>query len=157
MKVNEKIDINWLNQVRKGNEPSTTIKGPPIMKKEEDSLINQNEPYSRVSTLDEKTLRNLSEPNLTDLTKELNKFLSSLNRALKVEIDRELKEPVFKIIDLETEEVIRQIPLEEILKLRKALSAFLEKYGALNDKDKTNKLNPVEGPDIRGLLLQKEV
>jgi hypothetical protein len=65
--------------------------------------------------------------------------------------------PVFKIIDLETKEVVRQIPLEEILKFKKALTAFLEKYGALSVKEAIHKVNQGEVPDIKGLFLKKEV
>ncbi len=58
--------------------------------------------------------------------KKINNFLSPFNKELKVEIDRDLKIPVFKIIDKTTHKVIRQIPLKESLKLMKALKEILE-------------------------------
>ncbi|MEZ0343462.1 MAG: flagellar protein FlaG, partial [Caldimicrobium sp.] len=57
----------------------------------------------------------------------LNKVLYSYNKALKIEIDKDLKIPVYKIIDLETKEVIKQIPLEDILKLKKAILEIIKR------------------------------
>ncbi|MFN3567640.1 MAG: flagellar protein FlaG [Caldimicrobium sp.] len=73
----------------------------------------------------------------------INETLLSINKALKIEIDEELKIPIYKIIDLRTKEVLKQIPLEDILKFKKALAQFLEKE--LGGKEK-----------VIGLLLKKE-
>lgn len=75
--------------------------------------------------------------------KKINQILLSYNKALKIEIDDELKIPVYKIIDLETKEVLRQIPLEELLKLKKALYEFLNKM--VKDPEK-----------LKGIFFEKE-
>lgn len=90
----------------------------------------------------------------TSSLKELNEFnkfleylrkkLDLLGKELKVEIDQELRLPIFKIIDIETKEVIRQIPLEEILKLMKYFKKLL-----LSDK--------IELENLKGLILNEEV
>lgn len=74
----------------------------------------------------------------------LRKKLDLLGKELRVEIDQELKLPIFKIIDIETKEVIRQIPLEEILKLMKYFKKLL-----LSDK--------IELENLKGLILNEEV
>ena len=81
---------------------------------------------------------------LKKLIKEIKKELGFINTMLKVEIDNDLKIPVFKIINKETNEVIRQIPLEEILKLRKAIQKILEKEG-------------LKESALKGIFIKKEV
>lgn len=81
---------------------------------------------------------------ILDIIKEIERKLSLLNKGLKIEIDEELKIPVFKIIDLETKEVLKQIPWEELLKLRKILKNLSEKE--LKNKE-----------FLKGLFLKKEV
>jgi len=77
------------------------------------------------------------------LLERLNRVLFSFNKALKIEIDEDLKIPVYKIIDLQTKEVLKQIPLEDILKLKKALTEILKKEG-------------ISPEALKGLLLEKE-
>lgn len=89
-------------------------------------------------------IKKLSHEEILKIIKEINKKLNLLNKGLKIEIDDELKIPIFKIIDLETKEVLRQIPLEEILKLRK----FLKN---LSEEEFKNK------EILKGLLFKKEV
>lgn len=78
------------------------------------------------------------------LVEKLNKKLNPYNKVLKVEIDQDLKIPIFKIIDVETNEVIRQIPLEEWIKLWKAFEK-LQKEELLNYSE------------LKGLFLKTEV
>jgi uncharacterized FlaG/YvyC family protein len=82
--------------------------------------------------------------NLESLLKKLRERLNPLNKVLKVEIDKDLNVPIFKIIDEDTQEVIRQIPWEEALKLWKALEELLEKEG-------------FEEAELKGIFLEKEV
>lgn len=66
-------------------------------------------------------LKNISENELKKAAEELNKKLNMLNSQLKIEIDKDTGIKVAKIIDKETDEVIRQIPPEAILKIVKYL------------------------------------
>ncbi|MCS7278945.1 MAG: flagellar protein FlaG [Thermodesulfobacteriaceae bacterium] len=88
--------------------------------------------------------KDLFQGEILDIIKEIDRKLSLLNKGLKIEIDEELKIPVFKIIDLETKEVLRQIPWEELLKLRKILKNLSEKE--LKNRE-----------FLKGLFLEKEV
>jgi flagellar protein FlaG len=95
------------------------------------------------------------EKEINKLIEELNKKLNPLNKVLKVEIDKDLKIPIFKIVDKDTKEVIRQIPLEEILKLRKNL----EKLGKMfQEHEKIRELKGLtERINLKGVFLRKEV
>ncbi|MCD6548726.1 MAG: flagellar protein FlaG [Thermodesulfobacterium sp.] len=82
--------------------------------------------------------------NLDRYLERINQVLNPLNKELRVEIDQELNIPIFKIINKETNEIIRQIPLEEILKLIKSIEKFLESQR-------------VDEEYLKGLLLKAEV
>jgi len=101
--------------------------------------------------LDVQKKREKSWKELEQILKNLDKYLERINRVLnplrkelKVEIDQDLNIPIFKIIDKETNEVIRQIPLEEILKLIKNIEKFLNSEN-------------VNVKYLKGILLKAEV
>ncbi len=52
---------------------------------------------------------------------QLNHQMQSLRRDLQFTVDEQSGEPVIKVIDSETKEVIRQIPSEEMLKIRESI------------------------------------
>jgi len=58
----------------------------------------------------------------------LNRILLSINKSLKIELDDKLNIPIYKIIDITTNEVLKQIPLEEILQFKRAFFEFLINY-----------------------------
>jgi len=162
MKISDKVDLTLLRSTFEENETPLSAKKSIQLKPTDIPSFNatKTNPKSNktilIAPFNEEP-KNFNEDELKGVVKELNKLLSSLNRALKVEIDRDLKIPIFKIIDLETKEVVRQIPLEEILKFKKALTAFLEKYRVFSGKEAIPKVNQGEVPDIKGLFLKKEV
>jgi flagellar protein FlaG len=82
--------------------------------------------------------------NFDKYLEKINEVLNPLNKELRVEIDQELNIPIFKIINKETNEVIRQIPLEEILRIAKNTEKFLESQ-------------KIDKKYLRGLLLKAEV
>jgi len=90
-----------------------------------------------------KELQRVSK-NFDKYLEKINEVLNPLNKELRVEIDQELKIPIFKIINKETNEVIRQIPLEEILRIAKNIEKFLESQ-------------KIDKKYLRGLLLKAEV
>jgi len=91
----------------------------------------------------QKEIERLSK-DINQFLEKLNEILNPLNKELKVEIDQELNIPIFKIINKITNEVVRQIPLEEILKLMKNIEKLLE----------AQKLSKNH---LKGLLLKVEV
>lgn len=51
----------------------------------------------------------------------LNELVQDLHRELQFSVDEESGETIIKVIDRETDEVVRQIPSEEVVRLRRRL------------------------------------
>jgi len=66
-----------------------------------------------------------SEQTLDNAVKQLNSYAQSINRNLEFNIDIDNGETVVKVIDSDTDELIRQIPNEETLQISKKLEAKL--------------------------------
>jgi len=58
---------------------------------------------------------------LDDVVSELNSLVRELHRELQFSVDDESGETVIKVVDRETDEVVRQIPSEEVVRLRQRL------------------------------------
>lgn len=58
---------------------------------------------------------------LDDVVQELNHLVRELHRELHFTVDNESGDTVIKVVDRETDEVVRQIPSEEVVRLRKRL------------------------------------
>jgi flagellar protein FlaG len=62
------------------------------------------------------------EEDFDNLAKKLNEHVQSVHRELEFSVDKASGQTVIKVIDLETKEVIRQIPGDEALKVAKKLN-----------------------------------
>jgi flagellar protein FlaG len=62
---------------------------------------------------------------------EINNQLKSMNRSIRFSIDESVKDIVVKIVDKDSGEVIRQIPPDEVLRLREH---FKEMVGLILEK-----------------------
>jgi len=58
---------------------------------------------------------------LKNVVSELNNLVRELHRELQFSVDDKSGETVIKVIDRETEEVVRQIPSEEVVRMRQRL------------------------------------
>lgn len=58
---------------------------------------------------------------------DINKSMKSLSQGLEFSIDTDTKQNVVKVIDPQTQEVIRQMPTQEALDIAKALDQVLGK------------------------------
>jgi len=67
----------------------------------------------------------LSEEEIESIIKELNQFIQIFNTKIAFEIDKETKKTILRIVDVETNEVIRQIPPEELLQISRRISELL--------------------------------
>jgi flagellar protein FlaG len=65
--------------------------------------------------------KDLSSSTVKETVDEMNAFLQSMQRNLSFSVDEESGEKLISVKDSETEEVIRQIPSEELLVLRKKM------------------------------------
>lgn len=69
----------------------------------------------------EEPKREAKDINLDEMAKELNKVTQSLGSELSFSVDSELNQVIVTVTDLDTKEVIRQIPSEEMIALAKRL------------------------------------
>ncbi|MEH6625175.1 MAG: flagellar protein FlaG [Motiliproteus sp.] len=67
----------------------------------------------------------LSAEDIQSTVSKLNEFMSQGQRALSFSIDDSLGEVVVRVTDKETNELIRQIPSEEVMKFKQHLDAML--------------------------------
>lgn len=61
---------------------------------------------------------------LRDKVAQLNDYMQNLNRSLQFSVDEDSGDTVVKVIDSDTDEVVRQIPSESILKIRNAVAEY---------------------------------
>jgi flagellar protein FlaG len=66
-------------------------------------------------------------PELERLTETINKAIDNGNQQLLFEVDKDTRSHIIKVVDKQTGEVIRQVPGEELLSVRKALKEGMEK------------------------------
>jgi len=91
----------------------------------------QIEPYDFGSkTTDEKRNvsfgeKKLSVDEIESIINELNRFIQIFNTKITFEIDKETKKTVLKIINAQSNEIIRQIPPEELLEISRKISELL--------------------------------
>lgn len=62
-----------------------------------------------------------AEEPIESVVSDLNQLVQSLHRELQFSVDNDSGETVIKVVDRETDEVLRQIPNDEVLQLRKRL------------------------------------
>ncbi len=64
-----------------------------------------------------------ADVSLKGVVSSLNRFIQNYRRDMQFSIDESSGRVVVKVIDMETHEVIRQIPCEEVMALARGLSA----------------------------------
>ncbi len=85
----------------------------------------QQSPVEKVKQENQEELKQLSKEELENVLKSVKKKFDYMNKYLKIEIDKDLHEPVIKIIDKKTNEVVRQIPPEYLLELAKKVDELV--------------------------------
>jgi flagellar protein FlaG len=83
----------------------------------------QKEVDQQVQDAQEK--RDIKPEELQKLIEEVKRKLDMLSKYLKIDIDQELEIPVVKIMEKDTNRVIRQIPPEYLLELMKRIDQLL--------------------------------
>ncbi|MEW6656308.1 MAG: flagellar protein FlaG [Aquificota bacterium] len=84
------------------------------MKREREESVHQSETERRVNSQE-----------LQKLMEEIKRKFDMLSKYLRIDIDSELEIPVAKIIEKDTNRVIRQIPPEYLLDLMKKIDQML--------------------------------
>lgn len=62
-----------------------------------------------------------SRQDLEDAVKAVNDFLKPINNAIQFSLDNESGKTIVKVIDVETKDVIRQFPSEEMMSIARAI------------------------------------
>jgi flagellar protein FlaG len=83
----------------------------------------QREVEQQVQDTQEK--RDIKPEELQKLIEEVKRKFDMLSKYLKIDIDRELEMPVVKIMERDTNKVIRQIPPDYLLELMKRIDQLL--------------------------------
>jgi len=83
----------------------------------------QREVDQQVQDAQEK--RDVKPEELQKLIEEVKKKFDMLSKYLKIDIDQELEIPVVKIMERDTNRVIRQIPPDDLLELMKRIDQLL--------------------------------
>lgn len=85
--------------------------------------ISSSESKNQSDFTDKNLLKDPEE--LKKLMKDLQSKLSYLNSHLKIEIDSEINQPIVKIMDINTNQVIRQIPPDYMINIIKNINKLL--------------------------------
>jgi flagellar protein FlaG len=67
----------------------------------------------------------LSIEDIENVIKEMNRFVQIFNTKISFEIDKDTRKTILKIVDAQTNEIIRQIPPEELLEISRRISELL--------------------------------
>jgi len=82
---------------------------------------SQVERNQAVTEQESNSSQNLGVSEINDAVDHLNDFVRSIDRNLNFSVDEELEKIVVKVIDTETEKVIRQMPSEEAIAISKSI------------------------------------
>jgi len=80
---------------------------------------------------------------VTEAARDVSEFIQTVNRSLQISVDQDLGMTIITVVDSETDEVIRQIPQEELVEL----SRFIAERRA--------ELEAGDAP-VRGMLMDRE-
>ncbi len=75
-----------------------------------------------------KSVQSIAEPNsqerqqLDDAVSQINDYVQNIQRSLQFSVDEKSGRDVVTVVDKETDEVIRQIPTEEVLVIARSLA-----------------------------------
>ncbi len=90
-----------------------------------DTQSNQVTKQNDINQQLKEELKKLDKNQIESLLKGIKEKFDYMNKYLKIEIDKDLQEPVIKIIDKKTNEVVRQIPPEYLLELAKRIDELV--------------------------------
>ena len=83
------------------------------------AVSNMNQSHLKVVTTEKSTKGLVDKSTVEDAVIKVNEFLSPTLQTVKFSIDEETDKVVVKVIDTETQNVLRQIPVEAVLNIAK--------------------------------------
>ncbi|HDP26093.1 MAG TPA: flagellar protein FlaG [Deltaproteobacteria bacterium] len=111
------MKIEGLNQIPMSVSPAQALPTPQVLLKAP-AFQERTRSTQEISPRDSEPF---SPGEITGILETLNDKLESMQRTIQFTIDDESKDIVINVVDTSSGEVIRQIPPEEILRLRHAL------------------------------------
>jgi len=117
--------------VRKPDAQTTESVVSPAGKERQDIAVSgQNLPVNPVSVSDKTENRN---DRLGAAVSDINSYVQTINRKLQFSIDESLSlgRAVIKVIDSETDKVIREIPSEEALAIARKISEHFDEKSSV--------------------------
>ena len=91
-------------------------------------------------------IKDMPREELDETISQLNDSLQNVQRNLEFSIDKEIGQIVINVKDRETDEIVRQIPSEEVLELAKNLHAASERF---NERIESHSQSAAEGVFLR--------
>jgi flagellar protein FlaG len=112
-----------MSSTKPGMESLDSVLSNEGLKRVKDELAEEKK-LASVPT--EKTAKEEAEneDKLTEKIAQLNDYSQKINREIQFSVDEGTDRTVVKVIDSETDKVIRQIPSEEVLKIAESLENF---------------------------------
>ncbi len=68
------------------------------------------------------------EDELQDAVEKINQYAEIQKVSLRLQIEKELQQVVVKVVDMDTDEVIRQIPSEQTIEIAKRLTEVMKEF-----------------------------
>ncbi|GAB3265698.1 hypothetical protein GCM10027296_42890 [Chitinimonas naiadis] len=65
--------------------------------------------------------QNQKQPSVQESVKKLNETIATFNRSLQFSIDEDTRLNIVKVVDVNSKEIIRQIPSQEVVDIAKAI------------------------------------
>lgn len=104
---------------------STPTTAPVQDSRQNDVTVGKNVPQEE----NKKASRQAREEVVTQAVASINDYVQTVNRALEFTQDDELGQTIIKVIDRETDKVIRQIPSKEVIAIARAIKNQQEVLG----------------------------
>ena len=116
---------------RQAEQEAQATRVKPVEKGEQNDFKRLEKEDPRATAEAEQKQKEVASPDeVKELIKEAQGFLEDLQVRLNFDVREETGDVVVRVLDKETEEVVRQIPSEEVVKLREKL---VELRGVLFD------------------------
>ena len=110
---------NDIGMLKSGFAP--TERTSPTAKAEKAEVAEKQRQAQQAARAEEAVSADKAQEIAEEVASGLNELVQELHRELRFSVDRESGDTVIKVIDQETDEVVRQIPSEEVVQMRKRL------------------------------------
>jgi len=97
------------------NQPAVPLPGTGPAAVEQEPAVQSSSVQVEARETQEVERPSVSE--VVQAAQDLSEYLSSAARSLQINVDGELESPIVTVLDTETDEVVRQIPSEELVAL----------------------------------------